>query len=156
MRVDGYVLARAVLLVAPADAFVSHHTAAELWGGVVPHAVRPHVSVPTGRPRSAREDLVVHASSREPVVFRGQRVTTPMDTFLDCARVLDLVDLVVLGDSLVTRRRITPEQLQGGLRGRSVAHRHARRRRHLPHARAHGGASAADLRRAGHPARTPE
>ncbi|WP_066637371.1 hypothetical protein [Serinicoccus hydrothermalis] len=114
VRVDGYVRARAVLLVAPADAFVSHHTAAELWGAVVPHAVRPHVSVPTGRPRSAREDLVVHASSREPVMFRGQRVTTPMDTFLDCARVLDLVDLVVLGDSLVARRRISPEQLRQG------------------------------------------
>ena len=26
---------------APADAFASHHTAAELWGGVVPHAGPP-------------------------------------------------------------------------------------------------------------------
>lgn len=88
MRVDGYVLARAVLLVAPADAFVSHHTAAELWGGVVPHAVRPHVSVPTGRPRSAREDLVVHASSREPVVFRAsgsRRRWTPSSTAPACS-----------------------------------------------------------------------
>lgn len=112
--VDPYVEARAALLAAAGGAFVSHLTAARLWGGIVPHSSRPHVSVPRGRPRSPREDLAVHSSSRTPTTFRGQRVTSPLDTFLDCATVLDLVDLVILGDSLVRRRRITPAELVKG------------------------------------------
>jgi hypothetical protein len=39
------------------------------------------------------------------------RVTNPAQTFLDLAGSLDLVDLVVLGDSLVKAKRVTPEEL---------------------------------------------
>jgi hypothetical protein len=39
------------------------------------------------------------------------RVTSPTQTFLDLAGSLDLVDLVVLGDSLVKAKRVTPEEL---------------------------------------------
>lgn len=122
-EVDGYVRARAALLSSHRSAFVSHHTAAELYRAVVPHTPRAHVSVPRGAPRADRPDLVVHASSRTPTVFRGQRVTTPVDTFLDLATHLDLVDLVVLGDSLVRRNRCSPEDLvaaAGAASGRGV------------------------------------
>lgn len=94
----------------------------------MPHVVRPHVSVARGRHRSSREDMVVHSSSRTPTTFRAVPVTTPVDTFLDCATALDLVDLVILGDSLVRRGRVTPEQLVaevGEASGRGV--RQARR-----------------------------
>lgn len=109
--VDGLIEARAALLTGRGDAFASHHTAARVWGGVVPHTPYLHVSVPRGTPRSGRADLVVHSSSRRPQTFRKVSVTSPLDTFLDCATELDLVDLVVLGDSLVRKGRITPERL---------------------------------------------
>ena len=43
---------------------------------------------------------------------RGLRMTDPIRTFLDLASDLDLVDLVVLGDSLCRAGRTTPEQLE--------------------------------------------
>lgn len=117
MSVNAYVEARAALLAARDGAFVSHHTAARLWGGIVPHTPHLHVSVPRGQKRSPREDMAVHSSSRAPTTFRGLAVTTPLDTFLDCATALDLLDLVVLGDSLVKKDRITPARLVEGCRG---------------------------------------
>lgn len=112
-KVDGYVLARAALLASHRSAFVSHHTAARLYRSVVPHSASLHVSVPRGAPRAQRQDLAVHASERDPVLFRGLPVTSATDTFLDLATHLDLVDLVVLGDSLVRGGRTGPEQLRG-------------------------------------------
>lgn len=111
VEVSPVVQADATLLAARDGAFLSHHTAARLWGGVVPHTPYQHVSVPRGTPRSSRQDLVVHDSSRTPQTFRGLAVTSPADTFLDCATRLDLLDLVILGDSLARRGRLTPEQL---------------------------------------------
>lgn len=111
VKVDGYVEARAALLASRPQAFVSFHTAARLYRGVVPHDPRLHVSLPRGTSRPDRPDLAVHSSSRVPVRFRGQRVTSPLDTFLDLATRLDLLDLVVLGDSMVRRNRFTPDQL---------------------------------------------
>lgn len=111
VKVDGMVEARAALLAAQPGAFASHHTAANLWQGVVPHSPKAHVAVPAGHGRSHRDDVVTHASSRTPVVFRGLRVTSPADTFLDMATQLHLVDLVLLGDSLVRRRRLQQQDL---------------------------------------------
>lgn len=45
------------------------------------------------------------------MTWRGLRTTTPLQTFLDMSQVRSLVDLVVLGDSLVKKRRFTPEEL---------------------------------------------
>lgn len=112
--VDPWIEAKAALVAAQAGAFVSHHTAARLWGGVVPDVPFAHVSVPTGMARSDRQDLVVHSSSRQPQTFRGVSVTSPLDTFLDCATALDLVDLVILGDRLVKKDRISLEDLVQG------------------------------------------
>ncbi|QDO88949.1 hypothetical protein FNH13_11970 [Ornithinimicrobium ciconiae] len=114
VNVDAVIEARAAVLAGARGAFVSHHTAARLWGGIVPHESRLHVSVPRGAARSTRRDMLVHASTRDPVSFRGMPVTSALDTFLDLARVLDLVDLVILGDSLVKKDRNTPEDLVSG------------------------------------------
>lgn len=92
-------------------AFASHHEAARLWGAVVPHSAVIHVSVPRGTARRRCEGVQIHSSSRMPVQLRGVPVTSPEDTFLDLAGALDLVDLVVLGDSLVRRRRVSPARL---------------------------------------------
>ncbi|WP_256839590.1 hypothetical protein [Ornithinimicrobium faecis] len=106
-----YIEARAALLVAGPHAFLSHHTAARLYGAIVPDVPVLHASVAPGRRRSRHREVVVHQSRRSPATFRGLRITTPEEVFLDLATHLSLVDLVVLGDSLVKRERTTPERL---------------------------------------------
>lgn len=109
--------ARAALLVAGSGAFVSHHGAARLYRAVVPEASVLHVSVPLRRHRSRVPEVMVHASARQPTVFRGLPVTSPVDTFLDLVGYLGLVDLVTLGDSLVGRGRTTPDALVAAASG---------------------------------------
>lgn len=108
---DPVLEGRAALLVAGDRAFLSHHQAARLYGAVVPDTPILHAGVPPGVRRSTHQDVAVHRSTRTPARFRGLPVTDPPDTFLDLAATLPLVDLVVLGDSLVRRRRTTPEAL---------------------------------------------
>ena len=109
--VDEWILARAVLAIAMPEAFVSHHLAARLHGGIVPSVPLLDASVPPWRHRSVRAGVFIHHSPRKPVVVRGVPVTTPADTFIDLADALDLIHLVVLGDSLVRRGRVTVAQL---------------------------------------------
>lgn len=108
------VRARGALLTAPDSAFVSHHTAAMLWGGSVPQSSGVHVTI--SRSDSLQVDGIrTHESvlRRHVVTMRnGVRLTTPTQTFIDLGSCLDLVQLVVLGDRLVRRQRTTPEQLR--------------------------------------------
>lgn len=110
------VRADAALLLSHATAVVSHHTAARLWGGVVPHDDDVHVSVREANHRTRRAGIRSHVRSREDgrgLTTRGSlRITDPLSTFTDLAADLDLVDLVVLGDSLVKARRFNLEQLR--------------------------------------------
>lgn len=114
-RVDMLVCAARALVGEHACA--SHHTAALLWGGVVPHSSDVHLTVPAGRVRNRSEGLHVHQADRRQVSQRGQPVTTAPDTFVDMGRYLDLVDLVVLGDSLVKAQVTTPKELVAAGRG---------------------------------------
>ena len=104
------LLAQAALLVVP-DATASHHTAARLWGAVVPDDGLVHLACPARRPQV--EGIAAHRMGPGKAATRwcGVPVTTPAQTFLDLAAELGLVDLVVLGDSLVRRGRVTPEAL---------------------------------------------
>ena len=118
------VVAAAALLVSPPGTVLSHHTAAVLWGAVVPHSSDVHVSVPDGR-RLVGEGLRAHRPTSRPVadLRRGLPVTSPERTFLDLAAELGLVDLVVLGDSLVHRRVTSPDAIRAaasGHRGRGA------------------------------------
>ncbi|GGK61720.1 hypothetical protein [Ornithinimicrobium pekingense] len=111
---DVHAEARAALMVASVrSALVSHHLAARLYGAVVPDTPYLHVSVPPGAKRRRRDGVVVHHSARAAVRFRQLPVTSPEDTFLDLAAHLHLVDLVVLGDSLVRKGRTTGDRLTG-------------------------------------------
>lgn len=103
--------ARAVLLVAGEGVFASHHTAARLWGGIVPDDARLHAGIAPEKSRSRVPGVLVHQSKRTSTLRRGVRVTTPADTFADLSACLGLVDLVVLGDSLVRKGRCTPADL---------------------------------------------
>lgn len=103
---------RAALHVLPKEALFSRHTAAELWGGIVPARSRLTATVPFRS--SARQPSIETTRSRrmpEGHRRRGLPVTSPERTFLDIAASLDLVDLVVLGDSLVRRNVTTPAKL---------------------------------------------
>lgn len=112
---DAEIEQRDLLLAAIAatdpKAYISHQSAASFWGGIVPHHADVHLTFP--RCRAQMRGIASHRRKREQEVttFCGVRVTSPMQTFLDLAQVLTLVDLVVLGDSLVKRRRFTPDAL---------------------------------------------
>ena len=103
----------AALAISPAGSYLSHHTAAELWGGVVPRSSDVHVTVPEASSvRSRRQGIKGHvaAGRPDPVWLRRLPVSGPTQTFLDLAGAgLDLIDLVVLGDSLVKRCRLLPK-----------------------------------------------
>ena len=107
------VRAKAALKVCPAGSQVSHFTAAELWGAIVPHQPLTHLSSPQPGVRSERRGVQSHRLSAHShaVRFRGIRVSSPEQTFIDLACVLPLVDLVVLGDSLVKAKRTTVHRL---------------------------------------------
>jgi hypothetical protein len=106
------LLARAALRAAPVASFAARHTAARILGGTVPHDAETHVGT-VGTGRSRKPGILVHRYTDRPELVRrkGVRLTSPVRTFLDLAEVLSLVDLVVLGDSLVKRRQVEPGQL---------------------------------------------
>ncbi len=104
-------LAGAALLVVP-NAVVSHHSAARLLGGVAPEDPLVHLTVGAARHRRKRAGVVMHVQADPETVRRGSlRLTSPEQTFCDLADELGLVDLVVLGDSLVHRGSLTLDTL---------------------------------------------
>lgn len=103
--------ARAVLMHAPPGAVVSDRTAAAIWGGVVPGSSRVHLILPSGRMR--RPGVIGRTAAAHDVrQVRGLTLTSPAATFCDLGRELGLVDLVVLGDSLVRAQVVTVQQLR--------------------------------------------
>jgi hypothetical protein len=118
------VRARAALLVAPKGALLARHSAATLWGGVVPATPDLQLDIPPGsRLRVAGVEARVRLAP-DAARHRGLPITSPTQTFLDLAD-LDLVDLVVLGDSLVRAGVVTPPQLVAAataFRGRRARH----------------------------------
>jgi hypothetical protein len=123
--------ARAALRLAPDGAVLARRTAAALWGGIVPPATEIQLLVVPGtRLRVAGIDA--RARAHRDVAWRlGLPLTSPARTFVDLAGELGLVDLVVLGDSLVRRGVVTPEALIHASSGRSPIHRGARRAANL-------------------------
>lgn len=93
--------------------FGSHQSAALCLGGVVPESSDVHLGT-FQRRRATAEGLRLHffANSPEVMWWQGLPVTTPAQTFLNLARPLELIDLLVLGDSLVHKAPVTPEALR--------------------------------------------
>ncbi|ANS77690.1 hypothetical protein SGUI_0294 [Serinicoccus hydrothermalis] len=120
VTVTAHLLARAALLVAP-DAVVSHHSAARLYGAVVPDSPRVHLTIGRAQDRRRRQGLQWHVdAAATSCLYRGIRVTTAAQTFLDLAHDLTLVDLVVLGDSLVHRGHASPNALVEAAESRGI------------------------------------
>jgi very-short-patch-repair endonuclease len=106
--------AKAALGVSPPGTFISHATAARIWGGIVADTPDVHVTVPGTAGRTSRQGVKAHAGANGAAVtnFRSLPVTTPEQTFLDLAATLDLVALVVLGDSLIKAGRTSVTALR--------------------------------------------
>ena len=129
-KVTFNTLVDAALHRAPDDAIVSHHSAAVLWGGIVPHSSTIHLSV---RPDTILRMTGITAHrviAPGHVMLNRRRITTPSQTFIDLAASLELVDLVIFGDTLINKTRVTAEQLRaaataangrGAVRARAAA-----------------------------------
>lgn len=105
--------ARAALMIFP-TAFASHITAARIWGGVVPEDPQVHLSVAPGEVRSRRRGITPHQTRerRDLRTRSGVRLSSPARCFCELSTSgMGLVDLVVLGDSLVRSKVVSPEEL---------------------------------------------
>ncbi len=118
----------AALLVHPPDAFASHTSAAKVYGLPVPDSADVHVSVFAAADRRCRPGLTCHVAPRTAAVEsrRGLRVSAPRRMFVELAGVLDLVELVVVGDALVRLGLATVEDLVEVAAGCPAATRAAR------------------------------
>ena len=90
------------------DQFFSHTTAAQLLGLRMPEGFQATLlHVASMPPKRAPRDVGVrgHQLSMRRIVTiaPGLRVTDPIQTWLDCASILTVDDLVVMGDGLVRR-----------------------------------------------------
>lgn len=133
VKVTPLVRARAALKVSPAGSYASHHTAGEIWGGWVPEHTCTHVSSPPQESRCQRRGVENHDVKEQAAVvtYRGVPVTDPVQTFLDLATEVNLVELVAFGDSVVRTQGITPAALIRAAdgwtgKGRRLARRAAR------------------------------
>lgn len=104
----------AALLLHPPGAFISHRTAAAVYGIPVPKHSDLDVSVVRAGDRRFMAGLKPHlAHDDEDVVDHfGVRISSPYRMFAELARTLSLVDLVVVGDGLISKGLCTLAELR--------------------------------------------
>lgn len=108
-----FVRAQGALHIHPPTAFVSHTTAAKLYGLPVPNDPQIHVTVLAVGDRRCRPGIRNHVTTKTPRVrtVKGLRVSHPFRMFVELGGMLSLVDLVVLGDALVKMFKLEPARL---------------------------------------------
>ena len=81
--------AKAVIRLVPSGSYISHHTAAELWGAVAPADGATHVTLPSASGRQVRQGVRSHYRKHPAQTTRrkGVLVSTPEQTFLDLAAI---------------------------------------------------------------------
>jgi|GEM_PF-5888041 len=106
--------AQAVLRLVPSGSYISHHTAAELWGTAPPLDGATHVTLPSARGRQVREGVRSHYR-RQPAqttLHKGLPISTPEQTLLDLAAVgVPLMDLVVVAEGMIKAGHTSLERL---------------------------------------------
>lgn len=104
----------AALMLHPEGAWISHLTAAAWCGVAVPDTATVHVSVFRAEDRRWQPGLKPHVAPphTQVDVRRGVRVSSPVRMFIELASMLDLVDLVVAGDSLIRELGLTADDLR--------------------------------------------
>ena len=106
------VRVEAALAVVDETAFASHASAARVYGVPIPDAARRDVLVLDPDRRRARAGVRCSVNPRPDVrIVHGLRVSAPAQLFVELASLLNLVDLVVVGDNLVRTGRVTSDQL---------------------------------------------
>ncbi len=108
------IRAKAALGISPPGSFLSHSGCPNM-GRDRPEHTRYSRTVPGKAGRTSRQGVKAHAAVEGTAVtsFRNLSITTPEQTFSDLATSLDLVALVVLGDSLVKSGRTSVAALRG-------------------------------------------
>jgi very-short-patch-repair endonuclease len=116
--VDDDTRIRAALALHPEDAVASHFSAARLLELPVPEHHLEHVTVFRPEDRHWRPEVKPHVTKRvrNVIAVRGIRCTDAITTFIQLAGTLPLVDLVVLGDAIVKRYKISPRRLVSACR----------------------------------------
>ncbi|MBW8751538.1 MAG: DUF559 domain-containing protein [Propionibacteriales bacterium] len=103
----------ALALFRSVPAFASHATAARIHGVPVPVLPDEHVSVFRAADRRTHAGVRVHVCPSAMLVeVSGIRVSSYRQMFVELGTLLNLVDLVVVGDNLVRHARITPAALR--------------------------------------------
>jgi len=124
------VRALAGLALHPADAFVSHQSAAALRGLPVPRCDRVHVTVEDAGDRAQVHGVAPHIKccETELELLHGVPVSKPLDLFIELSGQLNLLDAVVAGDAMVKRGYFTADELRAFCRATRRWHsRRARR-----------------------------
>ncbi len=99
------------------QAWASHASAARVKGAPIPTIADEHVSVWHQKLRRHHRGIRCHVGdSTGVVVEKGVRVSSDVQMFIELGGQLTLVDLVVVGDWLVRRRGLTPEELVAACR----------------------------------------
>lgn len=121
----------AALMVHPPGAFASHTSAAHVYRlPVPPRLTDVHVTVRRRGDRRSRRGVRSHlagADARQ-VLRGGVPVSPPDQLFVELAGVLDLVELVVVGDAMVGADLITPDALCRAADDSTARHARAARR----------------------------
>jgi len=95
------VLARAALRYVPEAVAVCHLTAAAVHELPVPHSDVIHLLLPPEAPRIRRTGICIHRGTRRLSSRGAICLTTALETFVDVAADVPLVDGVALGDAIV-------------------------------------------------------
>lgn len=107
------LLAQATVVPFDATAFASHASAARIHGTPIPVLPDEHVTVLEPTHRRRRRGTVCHLRTTAVItVVDGTRVSSYRQMLVELAELLSLVDLVVVGDWLVRRKGVEPEQLR--------------------------------------------
>lgn len=103
---------RAALTLFDGSAFASHSSAARVHGVPLPALPDEHVSVRVAAHRRPRPGIRCHVCPEPDVLMvDGIQVSGIAQMFVELASVIGLVDLVVVGDNVVRRGRLTPAEL---------------------------------------------
>jgi len=109
-----HLRAAAIIRLVPSGSYISHHTAAELWGAAPPADGATHVTLPSACGRLVRQGVRSHyrKDPTQTTLRRGLPISTPEQTFLDLAAGgVGLVDMVVVADGLIKAGHASPQRL---------------------------------------------
>ncbi len=103
----------AALLPFGDSAFASHASAARLLGIPIPNLPEEWVTVTDPNDRRAREGIrcVQRSPTTDLLAIGGIRISGYCRVFLELSDLLTLVDLVIVGDHLVQKGKVTPADL---------------------------------------------